>query len=171
MKVTWQKVGKWPVSHLAMMCGHVGLAFVIAGVGLTSQYSTERDVKMFEGDSAALSGYEFNFNRVKNIDGPNYDSWAAEVTISKQGKDISTLIAEKRFYPAHRTTMTEAAIDDGFFRDLYVSLGEQLPDGSWGLRIYVKPYVRWLWLGGIIVALGGFLTLTDRRYRQNRRLS
>ena len=171
MKLTWQKVGKWPVSHLAMIFGHVGLAFVIAGVGLTSQYSTERDVKMFEGDSAELSGYEFHFDRVKTIEGPNYDGWAAVMHVSKQGKDVGNLYAEKRFYPVQRNTMTEAAIDDGFFRDLYVSLGEQLPDNSWALRLYVKPYVRWLWIGGIIIALGGFLTLADRRYRQNRRLS
>jgi cytochrome c-type biogenesis protein CcmF len=171
MKLTWQKIGKWPVSHLAMICGHVGLAFVIAGIGLTSQYSTERDVKMFEGDSAELSGYDFRFGRIENIDGPNYEGWAAIMEISKDNKRVGELLAEKRFYPVQRNTMTEAAIEDGFFRDLYVSLGERLPDDSWALRLYVKPYVRWLWIGGFIIAIGGFLTLTDRRYRQNRRLS
>lgn len=171
MRVMWKKAGKWPVSHIAMICGHVGLAFVIAGVGLTSQYSKERDVKMFEGDSAQLVDYQFTFNGVKNVDGPNYEGWAADVTISKENKQVADLLAEKRFYPIHRTTMTEAAIDDGFTRDLYVSLGERLADDSWALRIYVKPYVRWLWIGGIIIAIGGFLTVTDRRYRNNRRLS
>jgi len=161
-KISW---GKLPMSHLAMVFGHVGIAFVIAGAALTSQYSTQRDVKMNEGDSAVLSGYQFQFNRVKNIDGPNYSGWAADIRIYKETNLVAELLAEKRFYPVQRNTMTEAAIDDGFFQDLYVSLGENLPDGSWALRVYVKPYVRWFWLGGIIVALGGGLILFDRRYR------
>ena len=171
MKQTWQKLGRWPVSHLAMISGHVGLAFVIAGVGLTSQYSVERDVKMFPGDHADLAGYDFHFKEVTNINGPNYEGWAAVLDIKKQGDVIGGLMAEKRFYPVQRNTMTEAAIDDGFFRDLYVSLGERLPDNSWALRLYVKPYVRWIWIGGIVIALGGFLTLTDKRYRKFKRLS
>jgi cytochrome c-type biogenesis protein CcmF len=148
-----------------MSLGHIGLAFVIAGVALTSQYSVERDVKMNTGDSAELRGYQFTFDKIKNIEGPNYDGWAAVISVTKQDKPVATMLAEKRFYPVQRNTMTEAAIDDGFFRDIYISLGERLPDGAWALRLYVKPYVRWIWLGGIIVAFAGGLTLFDRRYR------
>ena len=171
VKITWQKSHRLPVSHLAMVFGHIGLAFVIAGIGLTSQYSVERDVKMFTGDTAELQGYQFTFKKLSTVEGPNYEGWSAAIDISKQDRVISELFAEKRFYPVQRNTMTEAAIDDGFFRDVYVSLGEKLPDNSWALRLYVKPYVRWLWIGGIIIALGGFLTLADKRYRKNRRLS
>lgn len=153
------------ISFMSMILGHIGFAFVVAGVGLTSQYSVERDVKMFTGDKTQLAGYEFAFTKMKDIKGPNYDGWAANIVITK-GTEKVDLLAEKRFYPVQRNTMTEAAIDDGFFRDLYVSLGEQLPDNSWAIRVYVKPYVRWLWIGGIIIALGGGLTLFDRRYRR-----
>lgn len=172
LKQTLNKVSfsKLPLSHFSMVLGHIGIAFVVAGVGLTSQYSVERDVKMNIGDSAELKGYEFTFEQINNIKGPNYEGWAAEIYITKQNKFVAELHAEKRFYPVQRNTMTEAAIDDGFFRDIYISLGERLPDGAWALRIYVKPYIRWIWLGGIIVALGGFLTLFDRRYRNKKTL-
>jgi cytochrome c-type biogenesis protein CcmF len=167
LKQTSKKVSlfKLPLSHYSMSLGHIGLAFVIAGVALTSQYSVERDVKMNTGDSAELRGYQFTFDKIKNIEGPNYDGWAAVISVTKQDKPVATMLAEKRFYPVQRNTMTEAAIDDGFFRDIYISLGERLPDGAWALRLYVKPYVRWIWLGGIIVAFAGGLTLFDRRYR------
>lgn len=170
LKQTLKKVPflKLPLSHYSMSLGHIGLAFVIAGVALTSQYSVERDVKMNTGDSTDLRGYHFTFDKIKNIEGPNYDGWAAVISVTKQDKPIATMLAEKRFYPVQRNTMTEAAIDDGFFRDIYISLGERLPDGAWALRVYVKPYVRWIWLGGIIVAFAGGLTLFDRRYRNNK---
>jgi cytochrome c-type biogenesis protein CcmF len=173
LKQTLNKVSfsKLPLSHFSMVLGHIGIAFILAGVGLTSQYSVERDVKMNIGDSAELKGYEFTFEQINNIKGPNYEGWAAEIYITKQNKFVAELHAEKRFYPVQRNTMTEAAIDPGFFRDIYISLGERLPDGAWALRIYVKPYIRWIWLGGIIVALGGFLTLFDRRYRNKKALA
>jgi len=169
LQQTLKKVSfnKLPLSHFAMVFGHIGLAFIIAGVGLTSQYSTQRDVKMFEGDSAVLEDYQFAFNKIRRLDGPNYEGWAADMSIYKDAELEANLLAEKRFYPVQRNTMTEAAISDGFFRDLYVSLGEKLPDGAWAMRIYVKPYVRWIWLGGIIVSLSGALILFDRRYRRS----
>ncbi|MUH71325.1 heme lyase CcmF/NrfE family subunit [Psychrosphaera haliotis] len=158
-------VSKVPLSHYAMALGHIGIAFVIAGAGLTSQYTQEKDVKLWPGDSAELMGYTYQFNAIKDVNGSNYNGWAADISVYKGNYLEAELLAEKRYYPVQRNTMTEAAIDDGFTRDLYVSLGELLPDDSWAIRIYVKPYVRWLWLGGILVALGGFLTLFDRRYR------
>ncbi|GAB3003405.1 heme lyase CcmF/NrfE family subunit [Psychrosphaera aestuarii] len=157
--------GNVPLSHYAMSLGHIGIAFVIAGAGLTSQYTQEKDVKLWPGDSAELMGYTYKFNAITDVIGPNYEGWAADMSVYKGNYLEANLLAEKRYYPVQRNTMTEAAIDDGFTRDLYVSLGELLPDDAWAIRIHVKPYVRWLWLGGILVALGGFLTLFDRRYR------
>lgn len=170
LKQTLNKVAftKLPLSHFSMVLGHIGLAFVIAGVALTSQYSVQRDVKMHVGERSELKGYQFNFETIRNIQGPNYEGWAAVINVTKNQSAVAQLLAEKRFYPVQRTTMTEAAIDDGFFRDIYISLGERLPDGAWGLRLYVKPYVRWIWLGGIIVSIAGGLTLFDRRYRQKK---
>lgn len=167
---TTQKVrlSKLPLSHFAMVLGHVGLAFVIAGVGLTSQYSTERDVKMFVGSSESFSGFDFKFVTLKDVKGPNYEGWAAQIEITQQGQEVSTLLAEKRFYPVQRNTMTEAAIDATFFRDIYISLGEQLPDKGWALRLHLKPYVRWFWFGGIVVAFAGALIVGDKRYRQQK---
>ena len=164
---TGQKMGfdRIPLTHYAMAFGHIGLAFVIAGAGLTSQYEQERDVKMWPGDQAELMGYTYKFNGIKDIKGPNYEGWAADISIYRGNFLEAELLAEKRHYPVQRNTMTEAAIDAGFSRDLYVSLGELLPDNAWAMRIYVKPYVRWLWLGGILISIGGFITLFDRRYR------
>jgi cytochrome c-type biogenesis protein CcmF len=127
LKQTLNKVSfsKLPLSHFSMVLGHIGIAFILAGVGLTSQYSVERDVKMNIGDSAELKGYEFTFEQINNIKGPNYEGWAAEIYITKQNKFVAELHAEKRFYPVQRNTMTEAAIDPGFFRDIYISLGER----------------------------------------------
>jgi cytochrome c-type biogenesis protein CcmF len=161
-KIAFSKV---PLSHYAMSLGHIGIAFVIAGAGLTSQYSVKLDVKMRVGDTATLMNYEYKFEDIVDIKGPNYEGWAAQILISEDGEQITTMLAEKRYYPVQRNTMTEAAIDAGFTRDLYVSMGELLPDGSWALQLNVKPYVRWFWLGGILIALGGGLTLFDRRYR------
>lgn len=160
-------LSKLPLSHYAMVLGHIGLAFVIAGVGLTSQYSTEKDVKMFTGDRASLSGYDFKFNQLSDVKGPNYDGWAANMTVYQGTTAVAELAAEKRFYPVQRNTMTEAAIDASFFRDVYISLGEQLPDKGWAIRLHVKPYVRWLWLGGILVSFAGALIVFDKRYRQS----
>ncbi|MFC3031768.1 heme lyase CcmF/NrfE family subunit [Pseudoalteromonas fenneropenaei] len=154
------------ISYWAMVLGHVGLAFVIAGVTLTSAYSVERDVSMKPGEIATLNQYDYRFEGVNTIRGPNYSGHAGEVTVTKNGEFVVRLHAEKRLYDVGMQFMTEAAIDDGFFRDLYLALGEQLSDGAWSLRIYHKPYVRWMWLGGLLISLAGFLVLLDKRYRR-----
>ena len=149
-----------------MIAGHVGFAFVISGVALTSAYSVERSVKMEPGESVYLNQYEYRFNGVYALNGPNYTGHAGEVTVLKDQKFVEILHAEKRLYTVGNQFMTEAAIDAGFTRDLYLALGEQFSNGAWSLRIYHKPFVRWIWLGGIIIALGGFLILFDKRYRR-----
>ncbi|KZN65158.1 heme lyase subunit CcmF [Pseudoalteromonas luteoviolacea CPMOR-1] len=154
------------LSYWAMVFGHIGLAFVVASVTLTSAYSVERAVAMKPGDIATLNEYQYRFDGVKEIRGPNYSGHAGVVTVLKNDELVTELYAEKRLYDIGMQFMTEAAIDDGFFRDLYLALGEQMSQGAWSLRIYHKPYVRWMWLGGILISLAGFIVLADKRYRR-----
>ncbi|GEK10862.1 MULTISPECIES: heme lyase CcmF/NrfE family subunit [Pseudoalteromonas] len=156
---------KLGLSYWAMVLGHVGIAFVIASVTLTSAYSVERSVSMKPGETAMLNEYEYRFDGVKEIRGPNYGGHAGVVTVFKDGEKVTKLYAEKRRYDIGMQFMTEAAIDDGFFRDLYLALGEPLSAGAWSLRIYHKPYVRWMWLGGLLISFAGFIVLADKRYR------
>ncbi|KPH63955.1 cytochrome C biogenesis protein CcmF [Pseudoalteromonas porphyrae] len=157
------------LSYWAMVLGHVGIAFVIAGVTLTSAYSVERDVSMQPLDVVQLNEYDYRFEGVKSIRGPNYSGHAGVVSVLKNGSLVTKLYAEKRQYDIGMQFMTEAAIDAGFTRDLYLALGEQLSNGGWSLRIYHKPYVRWMWLGGILISLAGFMILGDKRYRTSRK--
>ncbi|MEO2266868.1 heme lyase CcmF/NrfE family subunit [Pseudoalteromonas sp. YIC-656] len=154
------------LSYWAMLLGHVGLALVIMSVALTSAYSTERDVRVLPGEQVSLGGYDFRFDGVKVIRGPNYTGHAGVVTVFKEGEQETVLHAEKRRYDIGMQFMTEAAVDGELSRDLYLALGEQLSGGAWSLRIYHKPYVRVMWLGGILIALAGFVVLFDRRYRR-----
>ena len=157
------------VSYWAMVLGHIGIAFVIAGVTLTSAYSVERDVSMKPLEVVSLNQYDYRFEGVKDIRGPNYSGHAGVVTVLKEGDKVARLYAEKRQYDIGMQFMTEAAIDAGFTRDLYLALGEQLSNGGWSLRIYHKPYVRWMWLGGILISLAGFMILGDKRYRSSKK--
>ena len=157
-------------SYWAMVLGHVGIAFVIAGVTLTSAYSVDRSVSMKPGEVVQLNEYRYRFEGVKEIRGPNYGGHAGVVTVVKDDEVITSLYAEKRLYDIGMQFMTEAAIDAGFFRDLYLALGEQLSEGAWSIRIYHKPYVRWMWLGGIFISLAGFIVFMDKRYRDTKHI-
>ncbi len=155
-----------PRGFYGMTLGHVGMAVFIVGITLTSLYSTEKDVRLAPGDSYEMGGYRFQFEGVERFDGPNYFASAGRVTVTRDGELIKVMQPEKRIYRVQRQPMTEAAIDAGLTRDLFVALGEQLDEaGGWSVRLYVKPYIRWIWLGAIIMALGGLLAATDRRYR------
>jgi cytochrome c-type biogenesis protein ccmF len=157
-------------SHWGMFLAHLGVAMTVWGIAFSQNYSVERDVRMNVGDSVEIAGYEYKFQGISNADGPNYAGGKAQVDILKNGKTEATLFAEKRFYTVSKMTMTEAAIDWGLTRDLYVALGESLGDGSWALRLYYKPFIRWIWLGGVFMALGGLLCMFDRRYRFSKML-
>ena len=157
-------------SHWGMFLAHLGVAMTVWGIAFSQNYSVERDVRMNVGDSVAIAGYEYKFQGISNADGPNYAGGKAQVDILKNGKTEATLFAEKRFYTVSKMTMTEAAIDWGLTRDLYVALGESLGDGSWALRLYYKPFIRWIWLGGVFMALGGLLCMFDRRYHFSKML-
>ena len=152
-------------SHWGMVLAHLGVAMTVFGIAMSHNFSIEKDVRMREGDSVQILDYNFTFKGLKITDGANYQGGTADIEITRNGKPEATLHAEKRFYNVSKMGMTEAAIDWGFTRDLYAALGEQLDDGSWGLRLYYKPFIRWIWLGGLFMALGGLLCMLDKRYR------
>ncbi|QPL52773.1 heme lyase CcmF/NrfE family subunit [Vibrio navarrensis] len=159
-------VGKLQRSHWAMMLGHVGLAVTVIGIAMVQNFSIERDVRLAPGEHFQIQGYDFYFSGLRDKDGPNYDGYIADFEVSHNGNYINTLHAEKRFYRTAKSMMTEAAIDRGITRDLYIAMGERLEDNrSWAVRIYYKPFVRWIWAGSIIMSLGGILAISDRRYR------
>ncbi|WP_241608757.1 heme lyase CcmF/NrfE family subunit [Rosenbergiella australiborealis] len=161
----WQGVVKLSPSHWGMVLGHLGVAVTVIGIAFSTQYSVERDVRMKTGDSISIHDYQFTFRGVKPLQGPNYSGGEGVIDVTRFGRVEAVLYAEKRFYTAARTMMTEAAINGGVTRDLYAALGEELDDGSWAVRIYYKPFVRWIWFGGIFMAIGGILCIADPRYR------
>lgn len=152
-------------SHWAMVLGHIGFAISILGISMVQNYDVERDVKIAPGERISIQGYDFYFAGLRNHNGPNYEAYIADFDIYRNDKRINTLHAEKRYYTVGRSMMTEAAIDGGFTRDLYVALGERLADGTWAVRLYYKPFVRWIWLGALVMSLGGLLSISDKRYR------
>ena len=153
------------VSFWGMHLAHLGVAAFIIGVTLVKGYETERDVKMNIGDTVTIGGYVFTFSGAAPSTGPNYQAFRGTVDITRDGKPVTVLHPEKRVYNASSMPMTEASIDTGLTRDLYVSLGEQLQDGAWAVRVYYKPFVDWIWGGCVMMAMGGLLALSDRRYR------
>ncbi|HHW7568634.1 TPA: heme lyase CcmF/NrfE family subunit [Mannheimia haemolytica] len=152
-------------SHWGMVLAHLGVAMTVFGIAFSQNFSIERDVRMNVGDKAEILDYQFEFKGIKITDGVNYQGGTAELEITRNGKYEATLNAEKRFYTVSRMGMTEAAIDWGFTRDLYAALGEKLEDNSWAVRLYYKPFIRWIWIGGLFMALGGLLCMLDKRYR------
>lgn len=155
-------------SHWGMILAHLGVAMTVWGIAFSQNFSVERDVRMAVGDTVQIADYDFKFTGVSDANGPNYMGGKAQIDISKDGKPEATLFAEKRFYTVSKMPMTEAAINWGFTRDLYVALGEKIDDNSWALRLYYKPFIRWIWIGGLFMALGGLLCMFDRRYRFSR---
>jgi cytochrome c-type biogenesis protein CcmF len=155
------------LSYYGMLFAHLGIGIFILGVTMVKGYETERDVRMNVGDTVQAGGYEFRFDGVREQPGPNYVAAQGSVTVSKNGAKVTQLFPEKRTYNASGMPMTEASIETGFFRDLYVSLGEPIPDsdGAWAVRVYIKPMVDWIWAGCALMAIGGGLAICDRRYR------
>jgi cytochrome c-type biogenesis protein CcmF len=154
-----------------MQVAHVGVAAFIIGVAMVKGFETERDVRMAPGETVSMAGYEFKFTGTRELPGPNYASVQGIFEIRRAGSPelLKKMLPEKRNYQASGQTMTEAAIDAGFTGDLYVSLGEQVEGNAWGVRLYHKPFIDWIWGGCLLMALGGFLAIADRRYRLSRR--
>jgi cytochrome c-type biogenesis protein CcmF len=162
-----QRLKGQSLSYYGMQLAHLGIAVFVIGVTMVKGYETERDVRMEVGDTVEAGGYVFRFDGVDELEGPNYHAARGHVAITKNGKNIGELNPEKRNYNASGMPMTEAAIESGLLGDLYVSLGEPIPNsnGAWAVRVYVKPFVDWIWIGCLLMALGGVFAIGDRRYR------
>ncbi|NKB77586.1 MAG: heme lyase CcmF/NrfE family subunit [Gammaproteobacteria bacterium] len=158
-----------PRSFYGMVVAHIGIGVFIIGVTMTNTYSVEKDIRMIPRDIHNINGYEFSFQGVTTVKGPNYQAIQGHFDVTKEEKKLTTLRPEKRTYLVQQNPMTEAAIDAGFTRDLYVALGEPLEEAkAWAVRVYFKPFIRWIWLGALIMALGGGLAASDKRYRRTR---
>lgn len=153
------------LSYKGMVLAHVGVAFTVLGAALNTIYSDHRDLRMAPGESLEQGGYVYVFKGAEKVRGPNYISDRGTVELYKDGELIDTLLPEKRRYLSGGNVMTEVGINPGFWRDLYVAMGEPLSDGAWAVRVHYKPFVRWIWLGPILMALGGLLAILDKRYR------
>lgn len=159
-----QKLRTQSRSYYGMQVAHLGVAVFVIGVTMVTGYQSEQDVRMAIGDTIQSGGYQFKFNGVTDVAGPNYLAGRAEIIVSRNGTEIERMYPEKRNYTATGNVMTETAIDTGLFRDLYVSLGEPVSGGAWSVRVYYKPFVDWIWGGAVLMAIGGGLALSDRRY-------
>ncbi|AOB30245.1 cytochrome C biogenesis protein CcmF [Bordetella sp. H567] len=152
-------------SYWGMQLGHLGFAVCVLGVVLASAGSLERELRMAPGSTVELGHYQFVFEGTSPLQGPNYSGDRGSVRVMHDGREVAMLYPEKRVYNAQRTQTTEAGIQGGFIRDLFVALGEPLGGGAWAVRVQIKPFVRWIWLGALMMALGGLLAAADRRYR------
>ncbi len=167
----WARLGAPPLSYYGMLAAHAGIAVFVIGVTLVKGYDDAIDASLAVGETASVGGYSFTLGKLDNVNGPNYDAVRASFAVRRKGVLLATLQPEKRLYRAQQSTMTEAAIERGFTRDLYVALGEETAPGRWLVRIQHKPFVGWIWAGCVIIALGGMLAAGDRRYRLARRVS
>ncbi|WP_296271353.1 heme lyase CcmF/NrfE family subunit [Pseudomonas sp. UBA6323] len=152
-------------SYWGMQMAHLGFAVCALGVVLTSLGSYERDLRMAPGESVELAGYRFQFDGAVHHEGPNFISDKGTIRVFDGERQIKVLHPEKRLYTVQQATMTEAGIDAGFTRDLFVALGEPLEQGAWAVRVHIKPFVRWIWPGALLMGFGGFLAAADKRYR------
>ena len=163
------RLAAMPRAYWGMLLAHCGVAVFIVGVTMVKGYETEKDVRMAVGETATIGAYTFRFEGTQELKGPNYVAARGTFRVTKNSREVTHLYPEKRYYSVQNQAMTEAAIDSGLLRDLYVSLGEPLEAGAWSVRLYHKPCVDWIWGGCIIMALGGVLAISDRRYRLSRR--
>ncbi len=158
-----------PRGYYGMLLAHFGVAVFIVGVTLVKGYEVEKDVRMQAGDTVAVGAYTFRLDGFVQVPGANYDATRGLISVQKNGRPAGTMFPEKRLYHVQQMPMTEAAIDTGFTRDLYVSLGEPVAGDAWVVRIYYKPFVDWIWGGALLMALGGIFAVSDKRYRLARK--
>lgn len=151
---------------IGMCVAHMGFALFIVGATTVESYKKEMDISLRPGETTQLAGYELKMTTLRDVQGPNYDAIESEIVITRDGKPVTTLHPQKRTYRVQTSPMTEAGIDVGWDRDLFVAMGEPLGDGAWSLRLQYKPLVRFIWLAALVIALGGFIAICDRRYRQ-----
>jgi cytochrome c-type biogenesis protein CcmF len=163
------KAGKPTRSFIGMQVAHLGIAVFVIGVTMVGAYQEEKDVRMLAGESVSVGGYQIQLQGVTAVPGPNYKAMQGTFLLTRNGKLEATMYPEKRSYFSSTMPMTEAAIDVGLTRDIYVSLGEELDDKAWAVRVYYKPFVDWIWFGCLLMALGGVLAMSDKRYRMKLR--
>ncbi|MCR9276789.1 MAG: heme lyase CcmF/NrfE family subunit [Pseudomonadaceae bacterium] len=163
----WRRRRSLTASYWGMWVAHIGFAISMVGIGVTSGFSIEKDVRMVAGQTLTVADRQILFNGVSEVSGPNYVAQRGSFVITEGSNDYA-LYPEKRRYLARGSVMTEAAIEPGLMRDLYLSLGEPLAGDSWAVRVHIKPLVRWVWLGALLMALGGGWALLDRRYKRLR---
>jgi len=157
--------GRQTRSHYGMVVAHIGVALIVVGVTLVKGYESERDANLRPGESVSLGALAFTLEKIEDVKGPNYVAARATVSVARDGKPVTVLHPERRVYTVQEQVMTEAAIDPGVTGDLYVSLGDPLPGGAWLVKVQHKPFIDWIWGGCLVMALGGLLAATDRRYR------
>jgi cytochrome c-type biogenesis protein CcmF len=152
-------------SVLGMSVAHLGMGFFVLGVTIVSAFGIESDRALRPGETIEVAGYEFEMRELRNVEGPNFSAIEAEIEIRQGGDFVATLRPQKRQYLVQKNWMTEASIRAGLDKDLFVALGDQLGNGGWSVRIQYKPMIRFIWLGALIMALGGLIAITDKRYR------
>jgi cytochrome c-type biogenesis protein CcmF len=154
--------------YYGMLLAHVGIGVTALGIAVVSHYSVQKDLRMAIGDQATLGQYHFTFEGVQNVTGPNYIALEGQVKVVRDDQVVANLLPQKRTYTSRGQTMTEAAIDPALNRDIYVAMGEPLADGAWAMRLHIKPMIRLIWLGALMMALGGLLAVWDKRYRRRK---
>jgi cytochrome c-type biogenesis protein CcmF len=164
----WRKQQSLSRGVIGMSLAHIGVGLFAIGVTVTQTYKIEKDIALKPGQSVSINNFDFQFGGTKTIDGPNYHAIQSEVTVSRNGKVLEVLHPQKREYRVQKSPMTEAGIQVAWNRDLFVAMGEDLGDGTWSMRLQYKPLVRFIWLGAIVMALGGLIAITDRRYLAKR---
>jgi cytochrome c-type biogenesis protein CcmF len=165
----WPKLRSNSASYYGMHIAHLGIAAFVFGVTMVKSYEVEKDVRLAIGETVQVGPYKVEFKKVEGVQGPNYEGVAGRFEVTRDGQPVAVMEPEKRFYKTTQQTMTEAAIDHGLSRDVYVSLGNMIDDKTWEVRLQVKPFINWIWLGCVIMALGGVFAISDRRYHLRRK--
>jgi len=158
-------------SQLGMLIAHFGIAVSVVGATMVSNYSQEKSVRMGPGISQELAGYTFHYLETKDVVGPNYTAKQGQVRVTKDGKEVAFLKPDRRIYNVRTMDMTEAGIDWGFFRDLYITMGDPVSSSEFAVRLNYKPFVRWLWFGGVFMMIGGLFAASDKRYRAKQKVA
>ena len=161
----WRRRQKVTRGTWGMTIAHLGVGVLALGIAVTSSMSVAEDTTLAPGQSTLVHGYRFAFDGTRNLRGPNYQAIEADISITHNGKPVTVLHPQKRIYDGASSSATEADLDPGLFRDLYVAMGDPLGNGAWSMRLQYKPLVRFLWLGGLLMAFGGILAVSDRRKR------
>src|SRR5436853_3190860 len=151
-------------SYYGMQLAHVGVAVFIAGITVVTTYQNEKDVKMNIGDTVSVGGYVFRLNNIGQVAGPNYQAVRADIEVTKNGAFVAVMNPEKRSFTASQNVTTETAIDRSIFRDLYLALGDEVEGNAWTVRVYHKPLVTWIWVGALLMEMGGSFAITAGRY-------